>query len=187
MTQEGKKPDTSESIAKELMTLFLGCGYVRRLSRARRKSAGSRLYRKGNEVRLVLRHPGELLRARRLLELVGLTPGAAFRKHSRYIQPVYGPVALAWFVSRLPRGAERLAAGFTASAARRFRRLPVASIAGAGRQSRPRSWPKMRSETGRVSMNSGNRAGIQDEFTVKGAGRSSFRQGANASQGERRA
>ena len=135
MTNQSGTPRGSSPAAKELLALFLACGYVRQYSVARRDREGHRKYKKGFEVRLVLRHPGELQQARRLLDQVGFTPAASFRKHSRYIQPVYGQPAFEWFVQKLPRGAAGRDAGFTASAARRVRRRWADSRPGAKRRS----------------------------------------------------
>ena len=79
--------------------MYRQSGYVRRFSPKRRKRVGSFLYKKGFEVRLVLTSEEELREARRLLEAVGLRPGKPFRKHSRFVQPVYGKIALDWFIT----------------------------------------------------------------------------------------
>ena len=122
MTKQSKSLWHSDPAARELLELFLSCGYVREPSAARRAQDGWQRYKKGFEVRFVLLHPGEIVQAQRLLEQVGLQPGASFRTHSRYVLPVYGKPAFDWFAQNLPRGSAGSEAGLAASAARKVRR-----------------------------------------------------------------
>jgi hypothetical protein len=79
-----------------LAEYFTNHGYVRRPSKDRLKE-GYTQYKKGTEVRLVVPTRAELQKVRAALRQVGLEPGRPFVKHSRFVQPVYGAEALAWF------------------------------------------------------------------------------------------
>ncbi len=87
-----------------LAQLFQRNGYIRVPRDERRRELGPR-YKKGWEVRLVLKSEEELEEARRLLEQAGLKPGSPFRKSKQWAQPVYGKKAVDFF-SRwaVPRG-----------------------------------------------------------------------------------
>ena len=89
---------TKESPEAMLRQFFRRGGYVRVVDRARRKEIGP-LYKKGYEVRLVVKTRDELLEVRRLLRAVGFTPAATFRKHNRIVQPIYGKAAAEWFLA----------------------------------------------------------------------------------------
>ena len=79
-----------------LAEFFLRSGYMRMPRHERRQKLGRR-YRKGWEVRLVLNSEDELNEVRRLLEQAGLKPGKAFKKWSRWVQPIYGKQAVNFF------------------------------------------------------------------------------------------
>ena len=74
-------------------------GCVREPDLAHRKKVGCRSYKKGWEVRLTLKTRAELAEARRLLRLVGFSPGRPFDKADQVIQPVYGRLAVEQFLS----------------------------------------------------------------------------------------
>lgn len=73
-------------------------GYVRRQNLERLGSEGSRLYKKGEEVRLVARSKEELRIVRRLLRKAGFKPGRPFQKGNQYRQPIYGRGEVARFI-----------------------------------------------------------------------------------------
>ncbi|MBL8859707.1 MAG: hypothetical protein JNL28_14470 [Planctomycetes bacterium] len=101
----------AELLPRRLVQLFARNGYTRGPSFAR-VDEGHQFYKKGWEVRLVLRDRTELDEARRLLERAGLRPGKVFQKHQSWIQPVYGRTAVERFnqVRKLPHD-ERLKGG----------------------------------------------------------------------------
>lgn len=78
-----------ERLAPELVRLISRNAYLRQPNIARRKSEKAR-YRKGWELRLVLRDEAALAAAQRLVEDSGLKAGRPFIKHSRWVLPLYG-------------------------------------------------------------------------------------------------
>ncbi len=73
--------------------------YVRANSYARmpnpdRQDEGYEAYKKGYELRIVVRTQDDLRRVRRLLTDAGITPGKAFRKAQQWVVPVYGRSAV---------------------------------------------------------------------------------------------
>lgn len=76
----------------QLSGYFLRNGNIRTPSPERLREGHWR-YKKGWEVRLVLESWIELRQARRVLAAVGLRAGRAYRKGSRWVQPVYGRAA----------------------------------------------------------------------------------------------
>lgn len=114
-----------------LANLFARTGYVRRCDAARRELDG-RSYKKGYEVRFLLVSERQVQEARRLLCAAGLQPGKVFRKHSRYVQPVYGRAAVEWFIRGLPTGRRRKASGFSHDGRRLVRRPRLRSEAARG-------------------------------------------------------
>lgn len=92
---------TSKSAA-QLRALFNECGYVRQKSEERYRDLGYDVYKKGSEVRLVLASAAAVKEVQALLREVGLNPGKPFRKHSRYVQPIYGAASVEWFLQRRP-------------------------------------------------------------------------------------
>jgi len=77
-----------------LRAAFRRGGYVRVPNMAKRQAVGAQTYKKGYEVRFVLSTQAELNEVRRLLRTAELRPGKPFMKHSKWIQPVYGQVAV---------------------------------------------------------------------------------------------
>lgn len=57
-------------------------------------------YKKGYEVRLVANSKEELEDMRQLLQQSGFKPGKPYKKHFQFVQPVYGKLAVDWFVNR---------------------------------------------------------------------------------------
>jgi hypothetical protein len=109
------RPARQETAEERLARFFRRNGYLRMPNPARRKEERSK-YKKGYEVRLVLRSEGELEEARELLVQTGFKPARPFRKVRRLIQPIYGKRAVEQFLWRV---------GGTAGkrALRRLRRL----------------------------------------------------------------
>jgi len=76
-------------LTPELVRLIRRKAYLRQPSVERRRAEKGR-YRKGWEVRLVLRDEAELGEAQRVVEEAGLRTGRPFTKHSRWVLPLYG-------------------------------------------------------------------------------------------------
>lgn len=89
----------TESPERLLRLAFQRNGYVRVADLARRKERGAMVYKKGNEVRIIVRTEAELARVQDLLRRVGFKPGKPFRKAHQWAQPVYGKAAVEWFQS----------------------------------------------------------------------------------------
>jgi hypothetical protein len=70
--------------------------YVRIPNTDRRHAQKTR-YKKGWEIRLVLKDEDELMEARRLIERAGFPVARAFRKEKQLVQPVYGKAAFEAF------------------------------------------------------------------------------------------
>lgn len=69
--------------------------YVRANSYARvpdetRQEEGWTAYKKGYELRIVVKSQEDLKRVRRLLQDARIKPGKAYRKAQQWVQPVYG-------------------------------------------------------------------------------------------------
>jgi hypothetical protein len=79
-----------------LIGYFLRNGNIRRPN-PKRLREGHERYKKGWEVRLVLTSWLELRQVRRELSAVGLKAGRPYRKATRWVQPVYGREAVAFF------------------------------------------------------------------------------------------
>lgn len=92
------QPAVDKSAEVLLRQSFHRGGYVRVVNKARRKQMG-RNYKKGYEVRLVVKTPRELAQIRQLLRQVGFAAGQPFQKHRRIVQPIYGKAAVEWFLS----------------------------------------------------------------------------------------
>ena len=83
----------------QLKQFFRRNGYVRLPNSERREQLGSQKYKKGYEVRLVAKMPGELRHIRSLLRQAGFKAGNAFFKGKQIIQPIYGKAAVEWFLA----------------------------------------------------------------------------------------
>jgi hypothetical protein len=81
-----------------LSAFFRRNGYVRFQNARRLKAEGYRVYKKGDEVRLVVETSAELKTIRRLLQQAGFKPGRPFTKSRKRVQPVYGREAVARFL-----------------------------------------------------------------------------------------
>jgi hypothetical protein len=90
--------------AKEaLRKIFQRNGYIRVPRDERRRELGAR-YKKGWEVRLILKSPEELDEAGRLLASVNLQPGRPFMKSRQYALPIYGRKAVDFFTTQAVTG-----------------------------------------------------------------------------------
>jgi hypothetical protein len=97
----GRARIVDRSAEEALRQIFARNGYIRVPRDERRREIGTR-YKKGWEVRLILKSQEELDGARRLLEQVRLKPGKPFLKARRYAQPVYGRKAVELFIGGRP-------------------------------------------------------------------------------------
>jgi len=88
---------TAESKHARLLQLFRRNGYTRAPRDERRRELG-RKYKKGWEVRLVLKTQEELDEVRGLLAQAGLKAAKPFKKSKRWAQPIYGKEAVELFL-----------------------------------------------------------------------------------------
>jgi hypothetical protein len=79
-----------------LKEIFTRNAYSRVPNEERRKEGQK--YKKGYEVRFVVKTEDELKELRELLKKAGLTPARPFQKAKQVIQPVYGKQAIEYFV-----------------------------------------------------------------------------------------
>lgn len=82
---------------KSLQRLFARTGYIRHRSTDQLETHGTARYRKGSEVRFVLRSETELTRVRGWLLLLGFKPGKPYALPGRMVQPVGGESAVKVF------------------------------------------------------------------------------------------
>ena len=98
----------SKATISKLLGYFRRNGVVREPNLERR-SQEKQSYKKGYEVRLTAFGLDELREIRALLSAVGFPkPAAAFRKGRRWIQPVYGKAAVAWFQQTKPSKSRKM-------------------------------------------------------------------------------
>lgn len=88
----------ANDVAAQLAALFRRNGYVRWQNAERLAAQGYRVYKKGDEVRLVANSLRELIAIRRLLRAAGFRVSRPFAKAEQYRQPVYGRQAVARFL-----------------------------------------------------------------------------------------
>ncbi len=96
--QTARKDDRPDAL---LAQFFRQSGYIRRPDVERREQLGYTRYKKGYEVRLVVRTQRELAQVRRLVRQAGFAPGKPFQKHHQLVQPVYGKAAVDYFLTLL--------------------------------------------------------------------------------------
>jgi hypothetical protein len=84
---------SSQTPGRALREFFRRNGYLRRPNEDRRRKLGPK-YKKGWELRFVLSTRTELTQVRRLLRQLGLRRAKPFKKHTRWVQPVYGKSAI---------------------------------------------------------------------------------------------
>lgn len=82
---------------KSLRRIFARNGFICHRSTEQLQTAGTTRYRKGSEVRFVLRSETELDRVRGWLLLLGFKPGKPYALPGRMVQPVYGESAVRVF------------------------------------------------------------------------------------------
>lgn len=76
---------------------FRANGYVRMPNLKKRSKAGSQVYKKGYEVRLVADDRAQVKQLQAALRVLGIQPGRVFPKHSKIIVPIYGREAVEYF------------------------------------------------------------------------------------------
>ncbi len=81
---------------RRLREIYHRNGYMRFPKMDRRREEKTN-YKKGWEVRLVVKSDEELERVRRMLAQAGLKPGRPFKKARQWALPVYGKQAVAFF------------------------------------------------------------------------------------------
>jgi len=86
-----------DELTARLAEAFHCNGYIRRLNPSRRAAEG-KLYKKGDEIRLVADSKRELVDLRRLLRAAGFKYGRPFRHARQYRLPVYGRRQVARFL-----------------------------------------------------------------------------------------
>lgn len=86
-------------VIEELRATYASGGYMRVPNPERQKNEGPTKYKKGLEVRFVVRSRSELALIRRLLSQAGFRPGRPFQKGNRFLQPLYGYEAVSRFIS----------------------------------------------------------------------------------------
>lgn len=65
-----------------------------RVPNAERQDEGWNAYKKGYELRIVVKTQNDIRKVRRLLLEAGINPGKAFRKARQWVLPVYGKQAV---------------------------------------------------------------------------------------------
>lgn len=88
----------TDSVVRRLAWYFRRNGYVRYFDRARRAKDVARVYKKGDEVRLVAQSLQELAEIQQLLRAAGFVAGKPFAKARQYRQPVYGRLQVKRFL-----------------------------------------------------------------------------------------
>jgi hypothetical protein len=68
--------------------------YARVPDETRQEEEGWSAYKKGYELRIVVKTQDDLRKVRRLLKEAGIHPGKAFRKSLQWVQPIYGKQAV---------------------------------------------------------------------------------------------
>lgn len=96
---------STKSVGKQLAAAFGRNGYVRLQNPDRLGREGYARYKKGDELRFVVRTQRELAAVRRLLRLAGYQPGRPFVKALQYAQPVYGRTAVRELLSLMDASA----------------------------------------------------------------------------------
>jgi hypothetical protein len=92
---------TAAAAANQLARYFENGGYFRLQNEKRLEKEGRKVYKKGDEVRMMADSPEQLETIRSLLRAAGFVPGAPFRKGRRICQPLYGLRAVDRFLTML--------------------------------------------------------------------------------------
>lgn len=98
------KTAPSRAVVQQLAAMFRRNGYVRFQRADRIAAEGHRVYKKGDEVRLVAESVAELRAIRRLLRAAGFKTGRPFTKANQWRQPVYGRAEVARFLALVGEG-----------------------------------------------------------------------------------
>jgi len=88
------------SAERILVEYFELGGYMRVPNDERRKEEPN-TYKKGYEVRLVTDTRREIREIRQALRKTGIKGGRVFRKHSQWVQPIYGKESVQAFLNLL--------------------------------------------------------------------------------------
>ncbi len=94
-----KPPTIPKSVAHKLVYLFNRNGYVRQQDKKRWKAEGTSNYKKGSEVRLLVKTEDELAELQELLARAHFVFGTPFYKGAQYCQPIYGKQQVERFLS----------------------------------------------------------------------------------------
>lgn len=73
---------------------YLRANSYARVPNADRQEEGWTAYKKGYELRIVVKTQDDLRQVRRLLLQMGIQPGKAYRKAQQWVVPVYGKQAV---------------------------------------------------------------------------------------------
>ncbi len=76
------------------LTDYLRANSYARVPSETRQEEGWGAYKKGHELRIVVKTPDDLKKVRRLLQDASIKPGKAYRKARQWVQPVYGKQAV---------------------------------------------------------------------------------------------
>ena len=86
-------------MAKQLAEFFHRNGYVRQVNLERRAEVSAKVYKKGDEIRLVANSADELEVIQQLLLAAGFKFGKPFQKDRQFRQPIYGRTEVARFLN----------------------------------------------------------------------------------------
>jgi hypothetical protein len=76
------------------LTDYLRANSYARVPNEDRQEEGWSSYKKGYELRIVVRTQDDVRKVRRMLQDAGIHPGKPFRKAQQWVQPVYGRQAV---------------------------------------------------------------------------------------------
>ena len=76
------------------LTEYLRANSYARVPDETRQEEGWTEYKKGYELRIVVKSQDDLKRVRKLLQDASIKPGKAYRKAQQWVQPVYGKQAV---------------------------------------------------------------------------------------------
>ena len=82
---------------------YLRANSYARVPNAARQEEGYESYKKGYELRIVVKSQLDLKKVQSLLRKQGITPGKAFRKAQQWVLPVYGKDAVKTLLKYKPR------------------------------------------------------------------------------------
>lgn len=82
------------TVAAPTLAHYLRANSYARVPDETRQEEGWTSYKKGYELRIVVKTQDDLKKVRRLLLDAGIKPGKAYRKAQQWVQPVYGKPAV---------------------------------------------------------------------------------------------